>query len=101
MKVIADKAEVALDMPDKVYMGSFGRDAHFEAKADAVGVALKLERRDDQRRQVEVHLHHGVFADILDEIARSIAHQPPIDPAHRQALLAAARRLVDALKKRA
>ena len=97
MKVIADKAEVALDFPDKVYMGSFGRDSHFEAKADANGVALKLERRDDQRRVVDVHLHHGVFADVLAEIAKSIAHQPTIDEIHRKALLSAARHLVAAL----
>ncbi len=97
MKVIADKAEVALDFPEKLYMGTFGRDAHFEAKSDAIGVALKLERRDDQKRLVDIHLHHGVFADILDEIARSVSAQPPIDLPHREALLEAARHLAAAL----
>jgi len=98
MKTISDKAEVALDFPDKLYVGTFGRDSRFEAKADAHGIALKLERRDDQKRLVEMHLHHGVFADILEEIARSIAGQSPIDSTHREALLAAAHHMVDALK---
>jgi hypothetical protein len=98
MKVIADKAEVALDFPEKVYIGTFGRDSRFEAKTDASGVALKLERRDDQKRLVEMHLHYGVFADILDEIAASVASQPPIDDAHRQVLATAARHLANALK---
>ena len=101
MKIITDKAEVALEFPDKAYMGTFGQTAHFEACADAAGVALKLERRDDQKRLVDVHLHHGLFADILEEIACSVAAQPPIDAAHRQALLEAARHLVDALKAKA
>ena len=97
MKIIPDKAEVALDFPDKAYVGTFGRDSHFAAKADANGVAIKLERRDDQTRVVDMHLHHGVFADILDEVAKSLAHQPAIDDIHRKALLAAARHLVAAL----
>ena len=98
MKIISDKAEVALEFPDKAYMGTFGQTSHFEATADATGVALKLERKDDQKRVVDVHLHHGLFADILAELAGSIAAQPPIDAPHRAALLAAARQLVDALK---
>jgi hypothetical protein len=100
MKVIADKAEVALDFPDKVYVGSFGRSAHFDAVADAVGVTLKLERRDDQKRVVEVHLHHGLFADILEALAASVAAQPPIDASHREALIDGARHLVEALASR-
>lgn len=97
MKVISDKAEVALDFPDKAYMGTFGRSAHFDAVSDPVGVTLKLERRDDQKRVVEVHLHHGLFADILEGLAASIAGQDPIDEAHRRALLEGARHLVAAL----
>lgn len=98
LKVIADKAEVALDFPDKAYVGTFGRSAHFDAAADADGVSLKLERRDDQKRVVDVHLHHGLFADVLEALASSIAAQPPIDPPHRTALLDGARHLVAALK---
>lgn len=97
MKVIPDKAEVALAFPDKAYMGTFGRSAHFDAVSDPAGVTLKLERRDDQKRVVEVHLHHGLFADILEGLATSIAGQDPIDDAHRQALQHGARHLLAAL----
>jgi hypothetical protein len=98
LKVIPDKAEVSLDFPDKAYVGTFGRGAHFDATTDADGVTLKLDRRDDQRRVVDVHLHHGLFADILEALAASVAAQPPIDPQHRAALLEGARHLVAALK---
>jgi len=97
MKVIADKAEVALDFPDKAYMGTFGRSAHFDAVADPTGVTLKLERRDDERRVVELHLHHGLLAEVLQSLAESIAAQSPIDAQHRTALLEAARHLAKAL----
>ena len=101
MKVIADKAEIALDFPDKAYVGTFGRSAHFDAGADAVGVRLKLERRDDQKRLVDLHLHHGLFADVLQAIAESVAGQPPIDPPHRDALIEATRHLLEALEAQA
>jgi hypothetical protein len=99
MRIIPDKAEVAVEFPDKAYMGSFGHNARFEVRSDAGGIALRLERHDGgEKREVDVHLHHGLFADILDETANVIAAQPPIDEPHRDALLKAARRLVDALK---
>jgi hypothetical protein len=31
---ISDKAEVAVDFPDKAYIGSFGRHSQFDAYAD-------------------------------------------------------------------
>ena len=98
MKVIPDKAEVALDFPDKVYVGTFGTNCRFEAKTDGTGVVLKLQRHDSEKREVDIHLHHGIFAECLEELARSVASQPPIDANHRAALLAGARHLVDALK---
>jgi len=98
MKLIPDKAEVAVEFPDKAYMGTFGHNCHFEARADASGVAIRLERRDSEKREVDVHIHHRLLADIFDELATSIAGQAPIDPAHREPLHAAAQRLANALK---
>ena len=43
-KPIADKAEVALEYPDKLYVGTFERSSRFEAHLDPTGIALVLER---------------------------------------------------------
>ena len=43
-KPIADKAEVALEYPDKFFVGTFERSSRFEAHLDPTGFALLLER---------------------------------------------------------
>ena len=43
-KPITDKAEVALEYPDKLYVGTFERSSRFEAHLDPTGIALILER---------------------------------------------------------
>ena len=40
---ITDKAEIALEYPDKLYIGTFGRSSRFEAHLDPTGIALTLE----------------------------------------------------------
>jgi hypothetical protein len=99
MHPIADKAEVAIDFPDKFYMGGFGRDCAFEGSADSEGVLIRLVRPGEEKRVAEIHLHHFLFANILDELARSLGEREPIDELHREPLLNAARRLVVALER--
>ena len=41
-KPIADKAEVALEYPDKFFVGTFERSSRFEAHLDPTGFALLL-----------------------------------------------------------
>jgi len=43
-KPIADKAEVALEYPDKFFVGTFERLSRFEAHLDPTGFARLLER---------------------------------------------------------
>jgi hypothetical protein len=100
MHTIADKAEVAIDFPDKFYRGGFGRDCAFEARAEDDGVLIRLVRAGDERRVVEIHLHHLLFANILEDLARSIEGRAPIDDLHRQPLLDAAHGLAAALAPR-
>ena len=100
MHQISDKAEVAIDFPDKFYMGGFGRDCSFEAKADGEEMLIHLVRSGEEKRAVEIHLHHFLFAGILDDLAGSLAAREPVDDLHREPLLAAARRLVAALEPR-
>lgn len=100
MHPISDKAEVTIDFPDKFYMGGFGRDCGFEARAEDDGVMIRLVRSSGDRRQVEMHLHHFLFAAIVEDLASSLGEREPVDEVHRQSLLAAARNLVSALERR-
>jgi hypothetical protein len=96
---IADKAEVAIDFPDKFYSGGFGRDSSFEARAEDDGVLIRLIRQSGGKRAVQIHLHHFLLAEILDDLARSIADREPIDTVHREPLLEAARAFAKALER--
>jgi hypothetical protein len=95
---VPDKAEVSIDFPDKFYMGSFPRDAKFEARAENDGLFIKLTRMGENRRQVEIHLHHYLLADILSEWAVSLANEPPMQEDHRERLLAALAQIADTLR---
>jgi hypothetical protein len=97
MKPISDKAEVALDFPDKLFMGSFSRGSGYETAVDAEGVMLKLARSGGEKRVVEMHLHYFLLADVLEDIARGIAARAPIDEPHRRRLSEAAAALAAAL----
>jgi hypothetical protein len=97
---IPDKAEVALELPDKLYIGTFERSARFDAHLDQTGVSLTLHRTGDAdvRKSVHMHFHYGLFADILSDLASTVASMPPDDESHREALQAAAEALYRALK---
>ncbi len=92
-KPIPDKAEVAIEYPDKLYIGTFERTARFDAHLDQAGISLSLHRTgaDDTRKSVRMHFHYALFADILRELAKTVASLPADDAAHRQALCDAAR----------
>jgi len=89
MKPIQDKAEVSIDFPEKFYVGSFARDSKFEARTEADGLLIKLEKPGDEKRAVEIHLHHHLLADILSGWADSLGggadcrQGPPQDTAGR------------------
>jgi hypothetical protein len=98
-KPIPDKAEVALEYPDKLYIGTFERSSRFEAHLDENGISLTLERKGDPSTQksIHMHLHYGLFAEILLELAHTTKALPLEDEAHRTALAEAAAALHDAL----
>jgi hypothetical protein len=98
-KPIPDKAEVALEYPDKLYIGTFERSARFDAHLDKTGISLNLARMGDAetRRSIRMHLHYGLFAEILQELAKTVSAIPPDDSEHLMALQAAVNDLRDAL----
>ena len=99
-KPIPDKAEVAVEYPDKLYIGTFERTARFDAHLDEAGISLGLHRTgaDNARKSVRMHFHYALFAEILHELAKTVASLPAGDLAHRQALCDAAKAFYLALK---
>jgi len=55
-KPIPDKAEIALEYPDKLYVGTFERSSRFKAHLDSSGIALILERpgADDVHKSIHM-----------------------------------------------
>jgi hypothetical protein len=98
-KPIPDKAEVALEYPDKLYIGTFERTARFDAHLDETGISLSLHRTGEAavRKSVRMHFHYALFADVLHDLAKTVSSVPPADAAHRDALREAARALYLAL----
>jgi hypothetical protein len=96
---IADKAEIALEYPDKLYIGTFGRSSRFEAHLDPTGIALTLEHPgvEDVRKSIHMHLNFGLFADILGELASTVSRIESDDVMHRDQLAQAAADLHKAL----
>lgn len=86
MKSISDRAEVAIDFPDKAYMGTFGRESSFDVAVGPDEVLLRIVRAGAERREIAVHLHYYLLADILKELARGLAGQDAPDDAHAEAL---------------
>ena len=99
-KPVPDKAEVAVEYPDKLYIGTFAHTARFDAHLDETGISLKLDRpgTDDERKSVRMHFHFAFFAEILRDLATTVASGPPADVAHREALRDAAKALYLALE---
>ena len=98
-KPIPDKAEVALEYPDKLYIGTFEQTACFDAHLDAVGISLSLHRTGaaDLRKTIRIHFHYALFAEILRDLAKTVSALPPTDVAHREALRDSAKALYRAL----
>lgn len=97
---IIDRAEVSLDIDQKLYMGSFGRDSVFDAKADEHGLHLHIVHPGDERRQVGLHLQYFLLAGILEAAAESLeAAEEPVDSLHQPALNAAARAFEKATRR--
>jgi hypothetical protein len=101
-KPIPDKAEVALEYPDKLYIGTFEHTARFDAHLDEAGISLSLHRTGDAdvRKSVRMHFHYALFAEILRDLARTVSAVPPADAAHRDALREGAKALYRALDPR-
>ena len=91
-KPIPDKAEVAVEYPDKLYIGTFEQTARFDAHLDKNGISLSLHRQGDAdtRKSVRMHFHYAVRGDF----ARSCENRDVTaleDVSHREALRDAAK----------
>lgn len=97
MKSITDRAEVAIDFPDKAYMGAFGRESSFDVTVEPDEVLLRIVRPGEGRREIAVHLHYYLLADVLKELGGGLA-KSELDENHFRALCDGAEALVQALK---
>jgi hypothetical protein len=102
-KLIPDKAEVSVEYPDKLYIGSFGHTARFDAHLDKTGIALTLHHTGtiDERKSVHMHFHYKLFAEILRDLARTVTAMPSDNGDDREALRDAAWSFYVALKAKA
>lgn len=100
MKSISDRAEVSVDFPNKAYMGAFGRESSFEVKVEPDEVMLRILRTGEERREISVHLHYFLLADILAQLGQGLVQHDFLDDAHLDKLRAGADALVQALKDR-
>lgn len=100
MKPIPDKVEIALEYPDKFYAGTFERNSRFDAKMEEGGIALSFSQGADasERKSVRMHIHCGLFAEILNELANSASSFPAGDLSQRDTLARAASALAAALR---
>jgi hypothetical protein len=83
---IRDKAEIPVELPEKLYIGTF----------DADGMLLDRPGDADARKLVHLHILTSCWPDILKELARSVPDMPAA-VAHRDALREAALMLYRAL----
>ena len=60
----------------------------------------RLVRPGEDRREVVMHVHYGLLADILVEVAKSLASRPELDDQHRTELNEAAKQLRKSLDPR-
>jgi len=60
-----------------------------------------LVRPGEDRREAVMHLHYGLLAEILVELAKSLASRDQLDEQHRSELSEAAKQLSASLEPRA
>lgn len=97
MKPITDEAQVAIDFPDKVYMGSFSRSSRYDVKVEDGGLFLKLTKNSRPKRSFEVHLHHYLLVDILQDWATALESDDSLTDKDRTDLQDAFKSLSEAL----
>ena len=98
MKSISDRAEVSIDFPDKAYMGAFGRESTYDVKVEPDEVMLRIVRAGSERREIAVHLHYYLLADILKALGQGLENHEFLDASHLEKLRDAAESLVQALR---
>jgi hypothetical protein len=99
LKPVSAKAEVAIEYPDKFYIGTFEHSSQFDAHLDETGISLTLYQGGDQstRKSVRLHIHYGLVADILVDLAKTVSAMP-LEDLHRGDLAAAVKALDVALQ---
>ena len=99
MKDVVSRAEVALDYPDKTYIGFFDRHSRYAVEADGKNLILRLEHRGEERKVVDIHLEYPLLAAVLEDFASNHASHKAMQPHERDHLVRALKGLAGALAK--
>lgn len=97
-KPVADRAEVSIDFPDKLYVGSFERDSRLDVSADERGLHIKIERGKGEKRRFGFHLHYYLLAELIESIGEALADYPALEPQHKDSLQQASKVLAKSVK---
>lgn len=96
---IPDRAEIALEYPDKFYAGTFERSSRFEAHLDPTGFAMVLEQPGGE--DVRKHDPHAYLVRAVRRHSCRARRNRPPDPQddilHRDQLRDAVAQLYEAL----
>ena len=99
MKDVVSRAEVALDYPDKTYIGFFDRHSRYAVEADGKNLILRLEHRGEERKVVDIHLEYPLLSAVLEDFTASHASHNAMQPHERDHLVRALKGLASALAK--
>jgi hypothetical protein len=88
-------------MPSSFRESQLGHSSRFEAQFESAGIALTLERpgAEDVHKSIHMHIHFGLFADIIKELASTVDRMPKEDDMHHEQLTQAVAQLYAALSK--
>jgi hypothetical protein len=100
-KPIPDKAEVAVEYPDKLYIGTLCGllGSTHTLTSPASRSHSSAPATEDERKSVHMHFHYALFAEIVRDLAKTVAALPKSDISHRTELREAAEALASALQK--
>jgi hypothetical protein len=95
---IPDQTEPAREYPGTLDIGTFEQTSCFDAHLDETGISLSLQRATDGRKSIRMQFRYGLFAEILRDLAQTVASVPPAESAHREILRDGAQALYLALE---